>query len=286
MKLLKSFFAVLMALICVLGLSVVSLASTVYEPSQHSFVHDENGHYVLDVDIKASQFTDEQLAFWNSFTDALMGNSSGYVPFILYNKSGNELVFSLCKSDSYFFYYSSGSNSCQLNPNSGVSGAVTTLSIGISSGTVNHFINDYYYSKTLNITYSSNLYVFWGYGDLVSYDSRNGNNKDKINYVDWDGMRLQIQDDLGGDEEPDQPSSSEPSESIPDLPKPNDYNPTLPTIPAGDNLYVPYDTAVWDTFLERTKQNIGSATNIGFLIFGIAVVWSILTRLVKKYTKP
>ena len=50
-------------LVCFLGLSVSSSASTVYRPDQHPFVHEENGHYVLDVDVKASQFTDEQLTF-------------------------------------------------------------------------------------------------------------------------------------------------------------------------------------------------------------------------------
>ena len=273
-------------LVCFLGLSVSSSASTVYRPDQHPFVHEENGHYVLDVDVKASQFTDEQLTFWNSFMDAFMGNTSEYVPFIIYNKGGNELIFSLGKLDSYYIYYSN--YSYHFNSISDFPGCLTTLSIDISSGTVISFVDDYTHSKIFTITYQSSIYVFWGYGDLVSHDSRNGNNKDKINYVDWDGMRLQVQDDLGTEEpeEPDPPSSSEPSESIPDLPKPDNYNPTLPTIPTGDGLYVPYDTAVWDTFLERTKQNIGSATNIGFLIFGIAVVWSILTRLVKRFTKP
>ena len=262
-------------LVCFLGLSVSSSASTVYRPDQHPFVHEENGHYVLDVDVKASQFTDEQLTFWNSFMDAFMGNTSEYVPFIIYNKGGNELIFSLGKLDSYYIYYSN--SSYHFNSISDFPGCLTTLSIDISSGTVISFVDDYTHSKIFTITYQSSIYVFWGYGDLVSHDSRNGNNKDKINYVDWDGMRLQVQDDLGTEEpeEPDPPSSSSPGWIPPVI--------SDPVIPEGDE-YVFYDTAILKDFLSYVRDAMGKSMNVGWMIFGFIMMWLVIKKVIKSFS--
>lgn len=269
----KKFLVVLSALICILGLSVISSASTIYKPEQHSFVHEENGYYVLDVDVKASQFTDEQLSLWNSFTDALTGNSTD-IPFVIYNKSGNQLTFGSVEPNTYFFYFASGSSSYQLHPNSGNSFSV--MNVDISSGVAGDIIQ-YNYSKTLVITYSSSTYVFWGYEKLSSNDSRDGNNKDRINYVDWDGMRLQIQDDLGEDKpgEPDPPSSSFPSWIPPVI--------SDPVIPEGDE-YVFYDTQILGLFLNHVRTQIVHAANVGWLIFGFILVWHVIKRVIKAFS--
>jgi len=271
---LKRFLVILLALVCILGLSVISLASTIYKPEQHSFVHEENGYYVLDVDVKASQFTEEQLAFWDSFVYAWEGNSTD-VPFIVYNKSGNSLLFSLVKPNMYFF--SSSSNGiCNLNPESNTSSSLTVLCIDISSGTVLNFLNDFSYSKTLPITYS-NIYLFWGYEILISNDVRNGNNKDKIDYVDWNGKRLLVGDDLRKDEpeEPDPPSSSSPAWIPPVV--------SDPIIPEGDE-YVFYDTKILGLFLKHIRSQIVHAANVGWLIFGFILVWHVIKRVIKAFS--
>lgn len=269
----KKFLVVLSALICILGLSVISSASTIYKPEQHSFVHEENGYYVLDVDVKASQFTEEQLSLWHSITDALTGNSTD-IPFIIYNKSANQLTFGCVKPNTYFLGFSSSSVSCQLNPNSGES--FSAMNVDISSGVAGDIIQ-YSYSKTLVIAYSSSTYVFWGYEKLLSGDSRNGNNKDKINYVDWDGMRLQVQDDLGENEpeEPDPPSSSSPAWIPPVV--------SDPVIPEGDE-YVFYDTKILGLFLNHVRTQIVHAANVGWLIFGFILVWHVIKRVIKAFS--
>lgn len=272
----KKFLVVLSAFVCILGLSVISSASTVYKPEQHSFVHEENGHYVLDVDIKASEFTEEQLSFWNSFMDAFTGNSSEYVPFIVYNRASSSLCFCLCKPNSYFFYYSRDNNSCSFNPESGVLDSLMCFSVNISTGIAGGVSSDFNYSKLLRITYSSDTYVFWGYGGLSSH-SASETNKDKIDYVDWDGMRLQVQDDLGNDEpeEPDLPSSSSPSWIPPVV--------SDPVIPEGDE-YVFYDTKILGLFLNHVRTQIVHAANVGWLIFGFILVWHVIKRVIKAFS--
>lgn len=268
----KKLFVILSALVCVLGFSVISLASTVYKPEQHSFIHEEDGYYVLDIDVKASQFTDEQLSLWNSFTDALTGNSTD-IPFVIYNKSGNQLTFGSVEPNTYFFYFASGSSSYQLHPNSGNSFSV--MNVDISSGVAGDIIQ-YDYSKTLVITYSSSTYVFWGYEKLSSNDSRDGNNKDRINYVDWDGMRLQIKDDLGDEpEDPDPPSSSSTGWIPPVI--------SDPVIPAGDE-YVFYDTAILSDFLKYVRDAMGKSMNIGWMIFGFILMWLVVKKVLKSFS--
>lgn len=270
----KRFLVILLALVCILGFSVISSASTIYKPEQHSFVYEENGYYVLDVDVKASQFTEEQLTFWNSFIDAWEGNSTD-VPFIVYNESGNSLLFSLVKPNTYFLS-SSSNGTCNINPESGTSSFLTVLYIDISSGTVLNFMDDYSYSKTLPIT-RSNIYLFWGYESLISNDTRNGNNKDKINYVDWNGKRLLVGDDLRKDEpeEPDPPSSSSPSWISPVV--------SDPVIPEGDE-YVFYDTKILGLFLKHIRSQIVHAANVGWLIFGFILVWHVIKRVIKAFS--
>lgn len=273
----KKFLVILLVLVCILGLSVISSASTIYKPEQHSFVHEENGYYVLDVDVKASQFTEEQLTFWNSFTDVLTGNSSEYVPFIVYQRSYSSLVFCLCKPSSYFFDYDRSNNSCFFNPESGFSDSLTCFSVNISTGIAGGVFSDFNYSRTLGISYSSDTYIFWGYGDLVSHDARNGSNKDNINYVDWEGMRLQVQDDLGKDEseESDPPSSSSPVWIPPVV--------SDPVIPEGDE-YVFYDTKILGLFLNHVRTQIVHAANVGWLIFGFILVWHVIKRVIKAFS--
>lgn len=270
----KKFLVILSALICILGLSVISSASTVYKPNQHSFVHFENGYYVLDVDIKASQFTEEQLTFWNSFTDALTGNSTD-IPFVIYNKSSNQLIFSYIQPNTYRFYYASGSNSYQLSCYNGSSYITfSSLSVDISSGIGNDLIN-YGQSKNLVLSLGANTYVFWGYSNLVSNDSNNATYADKINYVDWDGMRLQIKDDLGEEEDPDLPSSSSPAWIPPVV--------SDPVIPEGDE-YVFYDTKILGIFLNHVRSQIVRAANVGWLIFGFILVWHVIKRVIKAFS--
>ena len=271
----KRFLVILSTLVCALGFSVISLASTIYKPEQHSFVHEEDGHYVLDVEVKASQFTEEQLTFWNSFVDALGDRSSEYVPFIVYNKSGNSLLFSLVKPNMYFF--SSFSNGiCNLNPESNTSSSLTVLYIDISSGTVLNFMDYYSYSKTLPIT-RSGIYLFWGYERLILGDNRDGVNKEKIDYVDWNGKRLLVGDDLRKDEpeEPDPPSSSSPAWIPPVV--------SDPIIPEGDE-YVFYDTKILGLFLKHIRSQIVHAANVGWLIFGFILVWHVIKRVIKAFS--
>lgn len=273
----KKFLVVLSALVCILGLSVISSASTVYKPEQHSFVHEENGHYVLDVDIKASEFTEEQLSFWNTFTDALTGNSSEYVPFIIYFKNLDCLDFVLLESY-YIKEVPSFASGAYLSSSSAFSGC---LRISISSGNVLSFfvlnsLNQFFYVSSLDSSSSGLSYVFWGYNGLVSHADSIESDR-FIGYVDWDGMRLQIQDDLGEDEpeEPDPPSSSSPAWIPPVV--------SDPVIPEGDE-YVFYDTKILGLFLNHVRTQIVHAANVGWLIFGFILVWHVVKRVIKAFS--
>lgn len=282
----KRFLVVLSLLACFFGLSVSSMAYQSKSVSEIPFIKKVGDVYKFSEVLLSSKFTGVQLEKWKEICSLLeSGGTDDKFVVVMVNPNGGNyssglIDFILVDGAFHIETSSFGSSIC-----SDASGFIT-LSFSLtdtSHSSYGSMIINYFVSYSISIR--SPFYILRGAAKLNSVSPL----ADDV-FVIEDADRFLFEDDLGTSatepEEPDPPSSSEPSESIPDLPKPGDYNPTLPTIPSGDGLYVPYDTAVWDTFLERTKQNIGSATNIGFLIFGIAVVWSILTRLVKKYTKP
>lgn len=94
-------------------------------------------------------------------------------------------------------------------------------------------------------------------------------------YVDFSGLLYLVDDDgLFSD---DGSSSSEPSSSTPAI--------DFPVIPPSDSEYVPYDTTLWNSFLDNIKQSVGSSTNIGFLVLAFIAAILIVIRVVKMFTK-
>lgn len=74
-------------------------------------------------------------------------------------------------------------------------------------------------------------------------------------------------------------------EPDPDPPLPPVNPPKPPEIPEGDPTYVPYDTSIWNKFLSYVQGNIGSAVNIGLIIFAaIFGIW-LVVKVVKYFTK-
>ncbi len=68
---------------------------------------------------------------------------------------------------------------------------------------------------------------------------------------------------------------------IPSAPPAVDF----PIIDRVENEYVPYDTTVWNTFLDWVKNSIGSATNIGFILFAYIFGILLVISIVRKFTK-
>lgn len=274
----KKFVAALAALVCVLGLSVMSFAYEVYNPSDFYFVKDKGDYYSVNSVFKVASLSSDALEYWKECMRALTGNSPKKLLISCHSPSSSPfLTFFLVDPGSVSIAYNASAQGVVISGTSG--NTVSSISFNVNDGSFRTFMpaGKSYYSLSGG-AYS----VFWGFSSIQSPPA-------STIYWDWGGKRLLLEDDLEDEvppdpEEPDTPSSSEPDESIPDTPPPPPYNPTIPTIPEGGK-YVPYDTSVWYTFLDRIKTNIGSATNIGFLIFGVSVVWAILTRIVKRFTK-
>lgn len=80
------------------------------------------------------------------------------------------------------------------------------------------------------------------------------------------------------DNNPEQPTPPLEPETPVEPPKP-------PIIPQGDPNFVPYDTSVWEQFLAYVSGNIGSATNIGLLIFAVIFGIRLVVLIVRRFTK-
>lgn len=75
-----------------------------------------------------------------------------------------------------------------------------------------------------------------------------------------------------------------PTPSEPDPPPTPSY-PDFPTIGPTDNEYVPYDTTVWNKFLDFIKGRISAAVPVGLLVFAVIMGILICIRIVRKFTK-
>lgn len=74
--------------------------------------------------------------------------------------------------------------------------------------------------------------------------------------------------------------------SSPDIepPLPPVNPPKPPEIPKGDPTYVPYDTTIWSKFLAHVQGNMGSAVNIGLIIFAVIFGICLVVKVVKYFT--
>lgn len=96
-----------------------------------------------------------------------------------------------------------------------------------------------------------------------------------------DSQRLYYSGDLGfvdnEEPEPEEPSSSEPSSSS--------ESPIVPDVPTIENDYIPYDTSLWNGFLEKVLDYIRKAAKIGLRISGILCGLWLIKRVVKIFVR-
>ena len=103
-----------------------------------------------------------------------------------------------------------------------------------------------------------------------------------------DMRTLVITDDVR-EVEPEPPtSSSEPDPpvepSLPDDPPADPYNPAgPPSIGSVDSEYLPYDTEVWDAVMWYLRDAIGSAGRVIFLVVAVATVLPVVLSVLRHY---
>jgi hypothetical protein len=274
---LKKFLFILSFFICSLGLSVSSMALYSADPSSFGDVFvEKDDRYALSFEIKASQFNTDAAFFWSQWTDAFIGDDPTKIALAYVSSGGKDVKFLLL--DSNYTFFNSSSGIWFMSPPSTSSSYFPYITVSCSTGLASG-ISKVTYSNPYSV--SGTNFCFSGYSKLF-------NLPEKFKYVDFGGKPVEITDDLGTfeePEEPDPPSSSEPGESIPDTPKPPDYTPAEPVIPDVGSDLVPYDTSVWKTFLDRTRRTIGSITNVAFLLFFLAFAFPLLIKIIKKFTK-
>lgn len=269
----KKVFLVLVTLVCVLGLSVSSLARTVYNPSDFPILAKSGDYYKIDKVIGASHFGATELAFWKEFMGIMSGSASNdVIPLIIMQTGTSSAQFKIALIKGNYSYKSSGSATFITS----VDGVVFPfMSVYDNSSSVLSNWGASYYGSLKQVPINSGEVILWGSSKLSSLP-------DSVPICNL--SRVEISDDLE-DDNPTPPQPDEPDESVPDIPPAPPYNPTPPVVPKG-NEYVLYDTDVWNTAIGHIKKNVGSATNIGLLIFVFILVWSIFTRIFRHYTKP
>lgn len=268
----KKIAALVVALVCLAGFSVSSFAYNVIDPDTTSdkfiskYIKNDGSHYSIDYIFPASKLNAEQLAFWNDFMSVITGQTSGKALISMENDNFAfwrfDAGYSINVYDNRIFFTESKdsfSDVPRLRCNA-ITGAWTGLSS--SRGTVGQ--------------------VLYGFSSISDWPSI-------ASYVDFKGKPLAITDDINEPEEPEEPEEPdpdpEPPESVPDTPKPPPYVPIEPGIPAGDGKYVLYDTGVWKTVINHIKGNMGAAANMGLLVFGFILIWSILRKIFHHFTK-
>jgi len=265
---LKKFLVILSVLVCILGLSVSSMALFSAEPSSFGDVFvEKDDRYALSFEIKASQFNTDAAVFWSQWTDAFIGDDPTKIALAYVSSGGKDVKFLLLDSNYIFFNASSGV--WFMSPPSTSSSFFSYITVSCSTGLASG-ISKITYSNPYAV--SSTFFCFSGYSKL-------SNLPEKFRYVDFNGKPVEITDDLGTfdtePEEPDPPSSSSPAWIPPVV--------SDPIIPEGDE-YVFYDTKILGLFLKHIRSQIVHAANVGWLIFGFILVWHVIKRVIKAFS--
>lgn len=276
MKRIKRLFLILVTLVCVLGLSVSSFAYVTVSPDSLPVLVQSGDHYKLVCDIPISEQSSAVQDYWANFIKAFTTSSNG-IPVVVAeeNSGGVYAVFFTYIPVGKNYTYKVSVNRPYLALSDG--SALRCLRVFFKGGSVTGM--DFYDLG------STGLFFIGTNGNASSPEAciliAPGLTNLPANAHKADISRLEISDDLN----PEPPEPEVPDESVPDIPPPPPYNPTPPVVPKG-NEYVLYDTDVWNTAIGHIKKNVGSATNIGLLIFMFIMIWSIFTRIFRNYTKP
>ena len=265
----KKFLVILSVLVCILGLSVSSMALFSAEPSSFGDVFvEKDDRYALSFEIKASQFNTDAAAFWKQWTDAFTADDPTKIALAFVSSSMQDIQFLLLDSG-YTFSHSSFSGMYFLQSSS-TSSSFSYISVSCATGLS---------SSISKVTHSNPYAINGSYFCFAGYSKLSGL-PDSFKYVDFGGKSIEITDDLGSfdvdpPEEPDPPSSSSPSWIPPVV--------SDPVIPAGDE-YVFYDTKILGLFLNHVRTQIVHAANVGWLIFGFILVWHVIKRVIKAFS--
>ena len=133
-------------------------------------------------------------------------------------------------------------------------------------------------SKTTVSTYNNAAATEMTTVCVVMYD---GNISGMPNNYWWDYQGELIMRDNDGLLSPDDGGGGVEDPEIPSAPPAVNF----PEIGPTDNEYVPYDTTVWNTFLDWVTNAIGNSTNIGLVLFAYIFGILVVIAIVKKFTK-
>lgn len=243
----------------------------------------DNGY---SVKVQLSNATAEQQALW---TECMEGVAAGEWVLAVESSgfSGLSFCFFPCKEVSQqsaspyepgYFYYSSGSNKGSF----GCYANVFTFSFLNSSyvplnedcsGSFNRFVCtslSFGASTSPNGTFCS---------DLPFVLDKANNSFPTYRYFLTGLDTLQVTDDLGNSSVKPEPEPDPAPEPDPRPP----YVPEMPTIPAGNSEYVPYDTSIWWTFIEHIGRNAGGSSTMGMYILFAIIAVPLVLRVIKKF---
>lgn len=266
----KKFIVILSVTICILGLSVSSMAYQSKSVSEIPFIVKDGDVYKFSEVLLASKFTESQLEKWKAMCLLLQsgGTDDRFVVVMVDPNGGNYSSGSIdfIVVDGGFYIETSpwGSSICANK------GEFEDLSFSLSSnGSMIH-----HYGTYSSLRIFSPRYILRGAAKLNSVSPL----IDDV-FVIEDADRFLFEDDLGTfDVEPEEPDPSSSSSSAWVPPVVSD-----PVIPEGDE-YVFYDTKILGLFLNHVRTQIVHAANVGWLIFGFILAWHVVKRVIKAFS--
>lgn len=270
----KKFLVVLSVTICILGLSVSSMAYQSKSISEIPFIQEEDGVHKLTNVLFASKLTGTDLDLWKEIISVLQdGETANKFVVITVSPDSDTLgsiYFTLIKSS---FSYSTDYGPHLTGTNKQFRSVYFLVK---DSFTIPHVKSDFLSigKESSSLTGSDRShYILRGAAKLNAIrplpDSA---------YVIEDSDYFWFQDDLGSFEEPEEPDPSSSSSPAWIPPVVSD-----PVIPEGDE-YVFYDTKILGLFLNHVRTQIVHAANVGWLIFGFILAWHVVKRVIKAFS--
>lgn len=278
----KKLFVILSVLVCVLGLSVSSMAYQSKSASEIPFIVKDDDVYTFSEILVASKYPETTQAKWQEMCSILEsgGNNEKFVVVTVSPDDGNYqcgwISFILVEGGFQYKTDASGFPSVSSNKGGFESFSFSLTDSGHSSQgpIIQHYSNITSFPIGVKSSTRKTHYILRGAARLNSISPLPDNA-----YVIEDADHFLFQDDLGTfdiyPEDPDPPSSSSTGWIPPVI--------SDPVIPAGDE-YVFYDTAILSDFLKYVRDAMGKSMNIGWMIFGFILMWLVVKKVLKSFS--
>lgn len=273
----KKFLVVLSVTICILGLSVSSMAYQSKSISEIPFIQEEDGVHKLVNVLCASKLTGTDLDLWKEIVSVLQGGETAN-KFVVISVSPDSdtlgsIYFTLIKSS---FSYSTDYGPHLTGTNKQFRSVYFLMK---DSFTIPHVNSDF---LCIGKEPNRSCYILRGAAKLNAIKPLPNSA-----YVIEDSDYFWFQDDLESFEEPEKPEEPDPPSSSSSVSSstPSWIPPVVsdPVIPEGDE-YVFYDTKILGLFLNHVRTQIVHAANVGWLIFGFILVWHVIKRVIKAFS--